>query len=173
MLLRTRALGVAHRSTASGGTLGFLVHQSTTNAAVNLRYPPPLSPNITYDDLTFRTGEGGSVWWANAVNYLPHTREAAGALAKARRQGAPPDDSRGWWQDLMHTLFVLGCVALCPRRCCPRSLIPLLPTCCPAVHRHHPPPPPHRLFPCGCRRVGLLVHGCHAAVLHVPLWHAA
>ena len=108
-------------STASGGTLGTLLYHSATGAGVKLRYPPPLSASLSYDDLTFHTGVAGSVWWANAVNYLPSGPSAAtssGTRPRSRISAGtgrtdtgmlvPADDGAGWWKAVMHSLFVLG-----------------------------------------------------------------
>ena len=73
-------------ATASGGTLGFLLHQSTEAAvaagAINpIAYPPPLAPNLTYDVLASNKVPKGSTWWANAINYIPNVTTAAASDA--------------------------------------------------------------------------------------------
>jgi hypothetical protein len=124
-------------STASGGTLGYLLHQSTlatddppsararTLAAAGAKpvvFPPPLSPALTYAQLNNNSVAHGHTWWANAVNYIPDgppapaaragpaaagsaATAAAGSAAAAAALG---DDGKGWWQDVMATLWTVG-----------------------------------------------------------------
>ena len=64
-------------STASGGTLGYLLHQSTlatddpapersANAKL-VEYPPPLAANLTLEQMKSHAVAKGHTWWANAV----------------------------------------------------------------------------------------------------------
>lgn len=85
-------------STASGGTLGFLIHQSTAAAAAPRRpvdWPPPLSARLTLEQMRSSAVPRGHSWWAAASRYIPNATEA--------RNGGP-----GWWQDVMSTAFLLG-----------------------------------------------------------------
>ena len=104
-------------STASGGTLGYLLHQSVLasddppSAASRARaarsvgtkpieFPAPLSPNTSFATLNSNKVADGHTWWANAVNYIPD-----GPPAPAPQLG---DDAKGWWQDVMKTLWTVG-----------------------------------------------------------------
>ena len=69
-------------STASGGTLGLLLQ-----SASGLSYPPPVSPNLTADDLRQR---GGGLWFARITELVPS-------------QEAGVDDN--WWRAVLRTAF--------------------------------------------------------------------
>ena len=94
-------------STASGGTLGYLIHQSTLTSKSNaqngrvshpIEFPPALSASLTLEQLSSSKAAAGYTWWANAVNYIPNVTSLVAA----------GDDRVGWWQDVMATLFRLG-----------------------------------------------------------------
>ena len=97
-------------STASGGSLGYLLQRSTLKADPSGRfrpvdYPPPYSTNLTLEALQNRSAAAGHTWWANAVDYIPNI--TASPLTK-HHLAANPDDTVGWWQDVMKTLFKVG-----------------------------------------------------------------
>ena len=48
--------------------------------------------------------------WANAVHYIPNitTSTEAASLRQRTRSHREPDDTVGWWQDVMKTLFWVG-----------------------------------------------------------------
>jgi hypothetical protein len=83
-------------STASGGTIGYLVGQNDKQNKIE--YPDPLTSNTTYKTLSSNKVASGKIWWGNVVNYLP-------SLAGNLHVG---DDTKGWWQDVMKTLFTVG-----------------------------------------------------------------
>ena len=78
-------------STASGGTLGLLVAQTTKR----LTYPPPLSTKLTLEEMQASDAAPGSIWWANGARYIPTTKTMM----------AP---SGAWWRDAMEGIFRLG-----------------------------------------------------------------
>ena len=94
-------------STASGGTLGLLVHQSTRaarNHARPVEYPPALSANLTLEQMSSSKVPPGHSWWAAASRYIPNVTTTA-----ARRPAALGGAKDGiWWQDVLATLLWLG-----------------------------------------------------------------
>ena len=93
-------------SAASGGSLGYLLHQSTLDSDHNgtLEYPPPLSANVTYEQLcTDRAAVSGHVWWGNALKYVPDVNNSRAALGVASARA-----TANWWRDVMHAAFYVG-----------------------------------------------------------------
>ena len=94
-------------STASGGTIGYLIHQSALSSDEDgpLEFPPPLSCNVTYAQLSSRQiRQSGRIWWGKAIDFLPTNevgRNRTAPLGSSRRL----DDSKGWWQDTINALF--------------------------------------------------------------------
>jgi hypothetical protein len=85
-------------STASGGSLGYLLQRSTLKADPSGRfrpvdYPPPYSTNLTLEALQNRSAAAGHTWWANAVDYIPNI--TASPLTK-HHLAANPDDTVGY-----------------------------------------------------------------------------
>eukprot|EP00747_Dinoflagellata_sp_TGD_P199099 gnl/TRDRNA2_/TRDRNA2_72258_c0_seq1.p1 gnl/TRDRNA2_/TRDRNA2_72258_c0~~gnl/TRDRNA2_/TRDRNA2_72258_c0_seq1.p1 ORF type:complete len:452 (+),score=78.66 gnl/TRDRNA2_/TRDRNA2_72258_c0_seq1:24-1358(+) len=95
-------------STASGGTLGYLLHQSLGDLAA---YPPPLDPDLTYEQLQKDQAPPAKQWWSNIAWYLPnmHPPEKPSPHLPNAVAGSAcdpvPNDRTGWWQDVMVAAF--------------------------------------------------------------------
>jgi hypothetical protein len=98
------AVDAATVSTASGGTLGYLIHQSVLaeDEGGPLEFPLALSGNVTYSQLASRkVRQSGHLWWGRAIDFLPNSAATIIAQRATRRL----DDSKGWWQDTVGALF--------------------------------------------------------------------
>jgi hypothetical protein len=95
-------------STASGGTLGYLLHQSLGDA---LSYPPPLRPNLSFEELSSRQTPDGKTWFGKVVDFLPTLMQPPAPMLDPRAPSSWPDcfpvpnSQDGWWQDVMLALF--------------------------------------------------------------------
>ena len=96
-------------STASGGSLGFLVHQSTHAETANVRvvYPPTLSTRLTLEQMSSSTVARGSSWWAAAALYIPNVTSVHQLTIAAHQQFAG-NRNGVWWQDVLSTMLRLG-----------------------------------------------------------------
>ena len=98
-------------STASGGTLGYLLHQTLGD---KLSFPPALGPNLTFEELSSRQAPDGKKWFAEVVDYLPTllptkaVHSDSFATSSCSSCSPRPNSREGWWQDVMATLFSVG-----------------------------------------------------------------
>lgn len=88
-------------STASGGTIGYLLHQSL--GSDGLSYPVPLSPNLTHDELSKRKRSPGHKYWAEVVRWLRHF-VPPDIMDSVNRSAAPtPNAQDGWWEKALRS----------------------------------------------------------------------
>ena len=122
-------------SGASGGMVGYILQRSTF-AAPNpmqsyhpVHYPPDYSPELTLATLQSNLAPKGFTFWANAANFIPNITTASrhvrapnapegvqaaevGPTSKrkptSKREMLSRDSTKGWWQDVIAALFVVG-----------------------------------------------------------------
>ena len=95
-------------STASGGTLGYLLSQQDTTG--KLTYPPP-SPikSLTYDSLRNTSAAHGEVWWANIVRLIPKIASYTEIQQKMHTSTEPfQHQDRNWWPTTLQELARLA-----------------------------------------------------------------
>ena len=115
---------VYHSTSSAGGGGAYKGAFVDAAAAKPVTYPPPLNFSQTLEQASSNDVPADTTWWANAINYLRNfssavdtrglpeqqvgRRGGGGGRGGAGQAAMPADDSKGWWVDLMETLFSLG-----------------------------------------------------------------